>query len=105
MPFPTPFFKGRLVSNPSVHKTNQPPSEWGADLFGEPGGIRTHDLLIRSQTLYPAELRAHMLFDSSDILAQAGGHVKCFFDMMPAHIVYYLKHLTMMDQEFQEWLL
>ena len=28
--------------------------------FGEPGGIRTHDLLIRSQTLYPAELRAHM---------------------------------------------
>ena len=30
--------------------------------FGEPGGIRTHDLLIRSQTLYPAELRAHMLF-------------------------------------------
>ena len=28
---------------------------------GEPGGIRTHDLLIRSQTLYPAELRAHML--------------------------------------------
>ena len=30
-------------------------------LFSEPGGIRTHDLLIRSQTLYPAELRAHML--------------------------------------------
>ena len=28
-------------------------------LLGEPGGIRTHDLLIRSQTLYPAELRAH----------------------------------------------
>ena len=35
------------------------------DLFdpprSEPGGIRTHDLLIRSQTLYPAELRAHRL--------------------------------------------
>lgn len=30
-------------------------------LFGEPGGIRTHDLLIRSQTLYPAELRALVL--------------------------------------------
>ena len=29
------------------------------DFVGEPGGIRTHDLLIRSQTLYPAELRAH----------------------------------------------
>ena len=30
--------------------------------YGEPGGIRTHDLLIRSQTLYPAELGAHLLF-------------------------------------------
>ena len=29
-------------------------------LCDEPGGIRTHDLLIRSQTLYPAELRAHV---------------------------------------------
>jgi hypothetical protein len=27
---------------------------------GVPGGIRTPDLLIRSQTLYPAELRAHI---------------------------------------------
>ncbi len=27
--------------------------------FGVPGGIRTPDLLIRSQTLYPAELLAH----------------------------------------------
>ena len=26
---------------------------------GTPGGIRTPDLLVRSQTLYPAELRAH----------------------------------------------
>ncbi len=25
-----------------------------------PGGIRTPDLLVRSQTLYPAELRAHI---------------------------------------------
>ena len=25
---------------------------------GTPGGIRTPDLLVRSQTLYPAELRA-----------------------------------------------
>src|SRR5271156_5167014 len=32
-----------------------------ADIGGEngaPGGIRTPDLLVRSQTLYPAELRA-----------------------------------------------
>ena len=34
--------------------------------FGVPGGIRTRDLLIRSQALYPAELQAHknyFLFD------------------------------------------
>ncbi len=29
-------------------------------MFGTPGGIRTPDLLIRSQALYPAELLAHM---------------------------------------------
>ena len=28
-------------------------------LDGAPGEIRTPDLLIRSQSLYPAELRAH----------------------------------------------
>ena len=30
--------------------------------FGAPEGIRTPDLLIRSQALYPAELRAHIGF-------------------------------------------
>jgi site-specific recombinase XerD len=30
-------------------------------LNGAPGEIRTPDLLIRSQSLYPAELRAHMV--------------------------------------------
>ena len=29
-------------------------------LLGAPGGIRTPDLLMRSQTLYPTELRAHI---------------------------------------------
>ena len=29
--------------------------------FGAPEGTRTPDLLIRSQTLYPAELPAHIL--------------------------------------------
>src|SRR5271154_5412802 len=33
---------------------------------GAPGGTRTPDLLVRSQTLYPAELRAH----SRQILSQ-----------------------------------
>ena len=31
---------------------------------GTPGGIRTHDPLIRSQVLYPAELRARTAFDA-----------------------------------------
>ncbi len=30
----------------------------GAFIFGAPGTIRTCDLLVRSQVLYPAELRA-----------------------------------------------
>ncbi len=29
--------------------------------FGALGGIRTPGILIRSQTLYPAELRAHVI--------------------------------------------
>ena len=31
-------------------------------LYGTPGRIRTHDLLVRSQALYPAELRALCLY-------------------------------------------
>ena len=30
-------------------------------IYGAPGAIRTPDLLVRSQLLYPAELRAHIL--------------------------------------------
>ena len=37
--------------------------------YGAPEGIRTPDLLVRSQTLYPAELRAH----SSDLININGG--------------------------------
>lgn len=48
------FHLSRQKENPSKPYTS-------TGLPGEPGGIRTHDLLIRSQTLYPAELRAHML--------------------------------------------
>lgn len=36
------------------------------NFFGGPGRIRTCDLLIRSQTLYPAELRSHDL--TNDII-------------------------------------
>ena len=31
-------------------------------MFGAPGEIRTPDQLVRSQLLYPAELRAHDLY-------------------------------------------
>ena len=31
---------------------------------GTPKGIRTPDLLVRSQTLYPAELSAHFAVDT-----------------------------------------
>src|SRR5690606_35575199 len=30
--------------------------------YGAPGRSRTHNLLIRSQTLYPIELRAHIVY-------------------------------------------
>ena len=51
--------------------------------MNEPGGIRTHDLLIRSQTLYPAELRAHVLLisDSDAILSQWVSFVNYFFSV------------------------
>ena len=32
---------------------------------GAPEGSRTPDLLVRSQTLYPAELRAQMFYNNS----------------------------------------
>ena len=44
-----------LIVAPRTKK--HPP--FGGCFHGTPGGIRTHDLLIRSQALYPAELRAH----------------------------------------------
>jgi hypothetical protein len=33
-----------------------------SDGFGAPGGIRTHDPCLRRAVLYPAELRAHMVW-------------------------------------------
>ena len=36
-------------------------AELHPDIYGAPDRSRTHNLLIRSQTLYPIELRAHIL--------------------------------------------
>ena len=43
----------------------------GSPRRGAPGGTRTPDLLVRSQTLYPAELLAHGLFSNSLIIISA----------------------------------
>ena len=37
---------------------------------GAPGGTRTLDLLVRSQTLYPTELRAHITLFTINSLPQ-----------------------------------
>jgi hypothetical protein len=36
---------------------------------GAPGEIRTPDPLVRSQVLYPTELRAHRTYINADILS------------------------------------
>ena len=43
-------------------------------LFGDPAAIRTQDLLLRRQLLYPAELRGHWFFHRHFIIS-------CFFDV------------------------
>ena len=51
-----------------------------------PEGIRTPDLLVRSQLLYPAELPAHLTFSvNSDIIAHPAGKVKPFFHKICPH--------------------
>ena len=45
---------------------------------GVPGGIRTPDLLVRSQSLYPAELQAHR-FSQRYILYHALNHLSSVF--------------------------
>ncbi len=52
------------------------------DSIGGPGGIRTPDLLVRSQTLYPAELQSHVtaVFNSKDIITKKIWIVNTFID-------------------------
>ena len=38
-------------------------TQMGIRIFGTPEGTRTPDLLIRSQSLYPTELLAHVAID------------------------------------------
>ena len=43
-----------------MQQRKKPVTFFMSQAFGAPEGTRTPDLLIRSQTLYPAELRAHI---------------------------------------------
>ena len=59
-----------IILDPYLHVKEKEVSKkpgifYHSRLFSAPWGIRTHDLLIRSQTLYPAELRALMLFSQT----------------------------------------
>ena len=47
-----------ITQNKKRHASLKP--AWRLHSIGGPGGIRTPDLLVRSQTLYPAELRSHI---------------------------------------------
>ena len=55
---PPACFLGQPFRIPSWHKKRRT-SYRCSSFFGTPEGIRTPDLLVRSQTLYPAELLAH----------------------------------------------
>ena len=46
---------------PSLTKNKKPDTRLGIWFIGTPKGTRTPDLLIRSQSLYPTELSAHVL--------------------------------------------
>jgi hypothetical protein len=48
----------RGVQITACGRTNKKPTNPGGLFIGAPGGIRTPDHLVRSQVLYPAELRA-----------------------------------------------
>jgi hypothetical protein len=51
----------RSTHRPSLVFADMPKTAWLLGICGAPGGSRTPDLLVRSQTLYPAELRARVL--------------------------------------------
>ena len=50
----------------------------GNCFYGALKGTRTPDLLIRSQTLYPAELSAHTFFNATNIITQYFYKIKYF---------------------------
>ena len=50
-----------FLKKPMLHNVTQVCFRTSKEILGVPRGIRTPDLLVRSQSLYPAELWAHFL--------------------------------------------
>lgn len=59
-----------------------------------PGGIRTPDLLVRSQTLYPAELRAHSFFVKKECKKTLGILAFLFLQNICLSLVYQINFLN-----------
>ena len=71
-----------LIVTRKIKTTTQTSNPHGCLIFiGGPGGIRTPDLLVRSQTLYPAELRSHIIavFNSKAIITKKIWIVNSFY--------------------------
>ena len=70
-------------------------------VFGALQGIRTPDLLVRSQTLYPAELAAQMRFkysfDRRNIIPPTAENVNRFFD------IFYCAEISVFRQACGRW--
>ena len=49
----------QVVSSHRPNANHKKTLRKGGILYGALGGVRTHNLLIRSQMLYPIELRVH----------------------------------------------
>ena len=62
-----PSYWRRLICLSNYFKRKSACLYWQTLSCGAPEGTRTPDLLVRSQSLYPAELRAHMLFRTQEI--------------------------------------
>ena len=58
---------------------------------GAPGGTRTPDLLIRSQSLYPAELLAHEHLTCQSIIAHPAGKCKHNFQILSPILVGWIR--------------
>ena len=60
-------WESSVILQTTVNKSLDPGFVWRHR--GTPDTIRTYDLLLRKQTLYPAELRVHTTLNHSTILA------------------------------------